>query len=133
MYEWGEMGSWAMVSLNWCAWEPTHKGPAYLGWRLLLGEYQRTRQEGAVLGVGRNSEAGWTCSQLLMLRLLLSPEKSRSSYQPQGQAGAASYPSGAFKELIELHGLDLKGNRAPGFGDLSFNPLVQDRVWCEPS
>ena len=61
-----------------------------------------------------------------MLRLLLSPETCSSSYQPQGQAGAASYPSGALKELTELQGLDLRGNKAAGFGDLSSNPLVQD-------
>lgn len=39
-----------MASLNWCAWEPTLKGPAYLGWRLLLGEDRRIGQEGGVHG-----------------------------------------------------------------------------------
>lgn len=39
-----------MASLNWCAWEPTLKGPAYLGWRLLLGEDRSVGQEGGVLG-----------------------------------------------------------------------------------
>ena len=42
-----------MVNLNWCAWEPTLKGPAYLGWRLLLGEDQSIGQEGESLGWGR--------------------------------------------------------------------------------
>lgn len=76
--------------------------------------------------MGKNPEAGWTCSQLLMLRLLLSPETCSSSYQPQGQARAISYPLGALKELTELQGLDLRGNIATGFGDLSSNSLVQD-------
>lgn len=67
------------MSLNWYAWEPTLKSPAYLGWRLRLGEDQSIGQEGESLGL-ENPEAGWTCSQLLMQKLLLSPETCSSSY-----------------------------------------------------
>lgn len=39
-----------MANLNRCIWEPTLKGPAYLGWRFLLEEDQSIGQKGEVLG-----------------------------------------------------------------------------------
>lgn len=40
-----------VVGLNWCAWEPTIQGPAYLGWRLLLRQDQSTGQVEGVQGL----------------------------------------------------------------------------------